>query len=114
MRDLIGRIRIDEAHDDINQAHLARLDGFIVTQQQVISAGVAAERDLDRFETFLDALRDANFAFTRQQFNRAHFAHVHAHGVRGATEFRVEIGECRSGFLHRFFIRGRSGVGQQQ
>ena len=36
--DLIRRIRIDEADDDVDQAHLAGLDGFVVPQQQIVGA----------------------------------------------------------------------------
>ena len=83
-------------------------------QQQIVGARIAAERNLDRFEAFFDALGDANFAFARQQLHRAHFAHVHAHRIGGAAEFRIEIGERRGGFFDRFFIGSGGGVGQQQ
>ena len=114
LRDFIRRIRIDEAHDDVDEAHLAGLDGFVVPQQQIVGSGIAAERDLDRLQTLFDALGDANFAFARQQFDRAHFPHVHAHGIGGAAEFGVEIGESRGGFFHRFLIGGGGRVRQQQ
>ncbi len=114
LSDFVRRIRIDEADDHIDQAHLAGLDGFVMAQQQIVGARVAAERDLDRFQTLFDALRDANLAFARQQFHGAHFAHVHAHGVGGASEFRVEIGECGGGLFHGLLVGSRGRVGQQQ
>ena len=114
LRNLIGRIRIDEADDHIDQAHLAGLDGLVMPQQQIVCAGIAAERNLDGLEAFLDALGDANFALAGQQLDRAHFAHVHAHRIGGAAEFRIEIGERRRGFFDRFLVGSRGGVGQQQ
>ena len=41
-----------------------------------------------------------DFAFARQQFDRAHLAHVHAHRVGGAAELGVDRGGER---LRRFF-----------
>ncbi len=112
--DLIGGVRIDEADDEIDEPHLAGLDGFIVPQQQVVGAGVAAERDLDGLQALFDALRDANFALARQQFHGAHFAHVHAHGIGGAPEFGVQIGERGGRLFHRFFVGSGGGIGEQQ
>ncbi len=39
-----------------------------------------------RIAASLDALGNRNFAFTRQQLNRAHFAQVHANRVIGAVQ----------------------------
>ena len=44
-------------------------------------------------QAVLDALGDLDFAFARQQFDRAHLAHVHAHRVGGAAEFGVDGGQ---------------------
>jgi len=104
----------DEADDDIDQTHLPGLDGFVMPQQQVVRARVAAERDLHGFEAFFDALRDANFALAGQQFDRAHFAHVHAHRIGGTPELGVQVGERRGGLFDRLFIRSGGGVGEQQ
>ncbi len=114
LRDFVRCIRIDEADDDIDEAHLPGLDGFEMPQQQVVRARVAAERNLHGFEALFDALGDANFAFASQQFDRAHFAHIHAHGIGGAAEFSVQVGERRRRLLNRLFIGSRGGVGQQQ
>ena len=112
--DFVGGIRIDEADDHVDEPHLARFDRFVMPQQQLIGARVAAERDLDGLEAFFDALCDANFAFARQQFDGAHFAHVHAHRIGRAAEFGVEIGERRGGLFDRLFVRRRGRIGQQQ
>ena len=114
LRDLVGRVRVDEADDDVHEAHLAGLHGLVVPQQQIVGAGIAAERDLDRLEAFLDALRDADLALASQQFHGAHLAHVHAHRIGGAAEFGVEIGERRGRFFDRFFIGSGGGIRQQQ
>jgi hypothetical protein len=34
LRDFVGRIRIDEADDHVDETHLAGLDRFVVPQQQ--------------------------------------------------------------------------------
>ncbi len=114
LRDLVGCVRVHEADDDVHQAHLPGLDGLVVPQQKIVGTGIAAERDLDRLEAFLDALRDADLALARQQLDGTHLAHVHAHGIGGAAEFGVEVGERRGRFLDRLFVRRRGGVGQQQ
>lgn len=43
------------------------------------------------------------------RLHRAHFAHVHAHGVGGSAEFAVHGGQGRFGFLFRFFDGRRGG-----
>jgi hypothetical protein len=67
-----------------------------------------------RIEAFLDALGDADLALARQQFDRAHLAHVHAHRIGGAAEFGIERGQRRGGFLDGFFVGRRGGIGGQQ
>jgi len=54
-----------------------------------------------------DALGDFDFAFARQQLDRAHFAHVHAHRVGGAAEFAVHRGQRGFGGFFGFFFSGR-------
>jgi hypothetical protein len=114
LRDLVGRVRIDEADDHVHEPHLTRFYRLVLPQQQFVRARIAAERDLDRFEALLDALGDADLAFARQQLDRAHFAHVHAHGVGGAAEFRIEVRERRGGLFDRFLIGGGGGIREQQ
>ena len=52
-------------------------------------------------QAFLDSLGDLDLALARQQVDGAHFAHVHAHRIRGASELAVEGGECGG----RLFLR---------
>jgi hypothetical protein len=102
--DLVRRIRVDEADDDVDQAALAGLDLLVLTQHELERHRVAGQRRTHGVETFLDALGDADFTLARQQLDRAHLAHVHAHRVGGAAEFRVDRGERGSGFFSGLFI----------
>jgi hypothetical protein len=46
----------------------------------------------------LDAFGDGDFALARQQFDRAHFAQIHAHGIVGAPDFVfVDVARRRAG-----------------
>jgi hypothetical protein len=114
LRDFVGRIRVDETHDDVDQAHLPCLDGFVVLQQEIVRPRIASKGDLDRLQSFLDALRDADLALAGQKLDGAHLTHVHAHGIGGAAEFRVEIGERGGRFFDRLFVRRGRGIGQEQ
>ena len=49
----------------------------------------------------------------RQQLDRAHLAHVHAHRVGRAAEFRIGDRERRGRFLDSLFV-GRGGIREQQ
>ena len=67
-------------------------------------------------QTPFDALGNFNFAFAREQLDRAHLAHVHAHGVGGAAKLAVHGGKGGFGFFLGFFFRGGvvALVGEQQ
>ncbi len=59
----------------------------------------------------LDALGDRDFAFTRQQFDRTHFAQVHAHRVIGAAQaFGIDVTGGRFLAL-AFFLGGVVALG---
>ena len=62
-------------------------------------------------EAILDALGDLDFAFAGEQFDRAHFTHVHAHRVGGAAEFGVDSGQGLFGLFLDLFVIGRAGRG---
>ena len=53
---------------------------------------------------FLNTFGDFNFAFTGQQFHRAHFAHVHAHRVGGAAGLALYRGENSGSFFGGNFV----------
>ena len=113
--DDVGRVRIDEADDHVDQARLAGLHRLIGPQQEIVGRRVHGERAAHRIEAFLDALGDADLALAGEQLHRAHLAHVHAHRVGGAAELGVERRERRGGFLDRLLVGGRRGlVGQQR
>ena len=50
-------------------------------------------------DAFFDAFGDSNFAFAGEQLDRAHFAHIHTHGVGGAAGFVLHRGQNGSGFF---------------
>ena len=76
-----------------------------------IVAGGGRDRLHHRHQTAFDTLGDLDFAFTREQFDRAHFAHVHAHRVGRAAELAVHGGQGGFGFFFGFFLGGRRGAG---
>ncbi len=92
---------------------LAALDRLVGGEQVVVGRRVVGEGGAHLVEAFLDALGDADLAFARQQLDRAHLAHVHAHRVGGAAEFGIGDRERGGGFLDRFLVR-RGRIGQQQ
>ena len=64
-------------------------------------------------QAVLDALGDLDLALAREQLDRAHLAHVHAHRVGGAAEFGVDGRERGLGLLLDVLVglRHRLGVG---
>jgi hypothetical protein len=105
-------VRIDEADDQILQAHFALGDKVVLAEEQIESQWKLYERRTDLIETFLDALGDPDLAFTRQQLNGAHFAHVHAHRIGRAPELGVDGGERRGCFLGGVLVARDRVVGQ--
>ena len=67
-------------------------------------------------QTVLDPLRNLDLALAREELDRSHFAHVHAHRVGGAAEFGVDRGKRRFRFLLRVFVRyaSRRALGNEQ
>src|SRR5690606_13135298 len=67
-------------------------------------------------EAVFDALGDFDFAFAGQQFDRSHFAHVHADGIGGAAKVGIDRGQGRLGFVLDVIVVGcdRRIVVQQQ
>ena len=113
LRDDVGRVRIDEADDDVDQAGAAGLHRLVGLQQVFGRRRVVRQREAHGVEAFLDALGDADFAFAREQLDRAHLAHVHAHRVGGAAELGVERGQRGGGFFDGFFVGGRGRFGRE-
>jgi hypothetical protein len=113
---VVGLVRVGEAVDDAGDDDLAVTD----LGGQAQDLGDGGRRGRDGFhhglQAAFDALGDLDLAFARQQFDRAHLAHVHAHRVGGAAEFAVHGGQGGLGFFLGFFHRrrGRRGVVQQE
>jgi len=66
------------------------------------------------FQAIFDALGNLDLAFARQQLDRAHLAHIHAHGVGGAAKVGVDGRQCGLGRRFRLVIAGDDGnvIGQ--
>ena len=65
-------------------------------------------------DAFLDTLGDNDLAFPGQQFDGAHFAHVHAHRVGGAAGLGFDGGEGGGGFGRGDVVGGAVALGHQQ
>ena len=92
---------------------MSRLDDLVGNFEQRLGRGREMHHVvLHLVEAVLDALGDFDFALARQQLDRAHLAHVHAHRVGRATELGVNAGESRFGFLGGIVIGG-GGIGQE-
>ncbi len=67
-------------------------------------------------QAVLDPLRDLDFAFAREQLDRAHLAHVHPHRIGRAAEFGIDGRQRDFRFLLDFIVGRRGGriVVQQQ
>ena len=80
----------DAPVDDFIDADFVFLDA-IGKCQDFRDRGRARRDRLDHvLQAVFDALGDFDFTFARQEFDRAHLAHVHAHRVGGAAEFGID------------------------
>ena len=76
----IGRFEIDDvAQEDLSFVQLVAPDDDGLERQRAL-----AQPGDHRLAAGLDALGDGDFAFAREQFDRAHFAQIHAHRIVGA------------------------------
>ncbi len=76
----VGRFQVDDvAQEDFAVVQLVAPDDDGLEGQRAF-----AEAGDHRLAAGLDALGDGDFAFARQQFDGAHFAQIHAHGIVGA------------------------------
>jgi hypothetical protein len=114
--ELLLGVRIDEAVDHLVDAHLVALDLAGQIEDLLHRGRTGGDRLHHVLESFLDALGDLDLALAREQFHRAHLAHVHAHRVGGAAELgihRRQRGFCL--LFHVLVARGhRRGVGVDQ
>ena len=114
-REFVGG-RIDQAIDHLVDADFVAFDA-LREREDFGDRGRACGNRLDHvLQAVLDALRDFDFAFARQQLDRAHLPHIHAHRVGGAAEFRIDGGERRLSLLDHVQVgdRGRRVRHQQR
>ena len=102
-RHVVGGIQI--AHQYVREAIF--LAGFGIAIENVADGARKVRRGGEHVAyAFFDALGNGDFAFPREQFHGAHFAHIHAHGVRGAAGFGLDGGQGRGRFLGGQLVRG--------
>ena len=109
---MVCRIKIADHH--VAEASLFASDLIVFIENLLDGAGVVGEGRHQLADTFFDALGDHDLAFAGKQLNGAHFAHVHAYGVGGASGFCFHGGECRSGFCRGDVIGRAVAFGHQQ
>ena len=86
----VDRVRVDEIHHQVGQAHLVDLDQ-VHHAHDLGDRGRAGGDGLGGLaHAVLDALGEVDLALAREQLDRAHLAHVHAHRVGGAAEFALD------------------------
>ena len=108
---LLGQLnRIDKVDHQFGQALPAVLVVGVLDQQCGIRSGEPGERMVYLQQAVLDTLGDGNFAFTGQQLNRTHLAHIHAHRVGSAADLGFHSGQrCRCLFGRGVVLGGRGG-----
>src|SRR5262249_46043187 len=96
----IGGVKID----DVAQQHLAGDQPVAPGDERLVGERAFADAADHHVAAGLDALGDGDLALARQQFDAAHLAQVHAHGVVGAADIVVVdiAGRRRLLFLRRF------------
>ena len=103
-RVFLAVFRIHQAVDHFVDLRLAFTHAQDVGED-LVDGGRAGRDGHDHvLQAVFDALGDFDFAFARQQFHRAHFAHVHTHGVGGAAEIRIHGGQRGFGFVFVFDV----------
>ena len=83
------RIRIDQAIDQFIDAHLVFGDLVRAFENFNNRRRTGGNRLNHVLEAIFDALGDFDFTLTRQQLDRTHLPHVHAHRIGGTAEFGV-------------------------
>ncbi len=113
---VVGRTGIGKTVHHGRDHHLAAANLVGHLQNFGNGRGRFADRCHHVVEAALDALGNLDFAFAREQFDRSHFAHVHAHRVGGAAKFAVYRRQRGFGLFFGFFIAGggRTRVVEQQ
>ncbi|MNK14497.1 hypothetical protein D3C87_326200 [compost metagenome] len=100
--------RINEAVDDFVDLRLTFAHAQDVGQDFVDRGRAGRDGHDHVLQAIFDALGDLDFAFARQQLDRTHFTHVHAHGVGGAAEVGIHGGQRGLGFILDVVVVGRN------
>ena len=80
--------------EDLAQLHLAIVERGRPFDDRVEGRGAFAQAQDHGVAAGLDALGDGDFALAAQQFDGAHFAQIHAHGIVGAIDrFLLLLGD---------------------
>ena len=113
-RGFVALVGVDEAQKHVGQTGLAVAHPLVFAEDERGGLRETGEGGIDLLEAFLDALGDGDFAFPGEQFDGAHFTHVHAHRIGGAAEFAVHRDQGLSGFLGGSLVGFVDGVVVQQ
>ena len=92
-------VRVDQAVDHLVDAQLVLLHLVGEVEDLLHRGRAGADRQDHVAQAVLDALGDLDLALAREQLDRAHLAHVHAHRVGGAAEFGIDRRERGLGLL---------------
>jgi hypothetical protein len=84
-----------KSDDDVGDPGFFLVDPVELFDQALDGWREGRQCGADLVEAVFDAAGDAQFAFAGQQLDGAHFAHVHAHRVCGASELAVDRGQRR-------------------
>ena len=82
-RDVVRVVQV--ACDQVAEPPLISVDQCIFIEYVLYGAGEQRHGFHQLAQPLFDALGDDNFAFPGEQFNSAHFSHVHPHRVCGAA-----------------------------
>lgn len=112
----IGGVRIDQAVDELVDAALLVRHALGHREDVGDRRRARGNRHHHVAQAVLDPLRDLDFAFAREQLDRAHLAHVHPHRIGRAAEFGIDGRQRDFRFLLDFIVGRRGGriVVQQQ
>ena len=110
----VGCVRIDETDDKILHPGFAAQHRVGDVEQHVGGRRKLRHVIFDLVQAVLDALGDFDLTLARQELDRTHFTHVHAHRVGRAAELGVNTGQRRLGFFGGIVVVGYRGIGQQQ
>ena len=107
-------LRVDVTGDQITQTRLVGLHLLIGTQELGDRIRVLGQCQQHLALSALDALGDLDLALAGEQLDGAHLAHVHAHGVGGATELAVHAGQSGSGLFGHIVVAVHRRIVHQQ